>query len=98
MSRKAGYLKNAGNPEEEAQVAQGSYSYVAPDGQRVSVSYVADENGFVPQGDHLPTPPPIPEAILRSLEFIRRQPQKPDVSGFESEPKPSYAEPIYEEN
>ncbi|ENN76007.1 cuticle protein 3 isoform X2 [Dendroctonus ponderosae] len=48
--------------------AHGSYSYTAPDGQHISVTYTADENGFVPQGSHIPTPPPIPEAILKSLQ------------------------------
>ena len=52
---------------------QGSYSYTGPDGITVSLTYTADENGFVPQGDHLPTPPPIPEAILRSLEQNARE-------------------------
>ncbi|KAF7274223.1 hypothetical protein GWI33_013105, partial [Rhynchophorus ferrugineus] len=47
--------------------AQGSFAYVSPEGQRVSVSYTADENGFVPQGSHIPTPPPIPAEILKSL-------------------------------
>lgn len=52
------------------QVAQGQYSYTDPEGNRVSVQYIADENGFQPQGDHLPTPPPIPEAIERALRLL----------------------------
>ncbi|XP_063894255.1 pupal cuticle protein 27-like [Helicoverpa armigera] len=52
--------------------AQGGYSYTGDDGQVYSVRYTADENGFQPQGDHLPTPPPIPEEILKSLEINAR--------------------------
>ncbi|XP_041984401.1 cuticle protein 3-like [Aricia agestis] len=48
--------------------AQGGFSYVGDDGKQYSISYTADENGFQPQGEHLPTPPPIPEEILRALE------------------------------
>ncbi|XP_066250408.1 pupal cuticle protein 36-like [Euwallacea similis] len=47
---------------------RGSYSYISPEGERISITYTADENGFVPQGSHIPTPPPIPEAILKSLQ------------------------------
>ncbi|KAJ8717630.1 hypothetical protein PYW07_005560 [Mythimna separata] len=47
---------------------QGGYSYTGDDGKVYSVKYTADENGFQPQGDHLPTPPPIPEEILKALE------------------------------
>ncbi|KAJ8954059.1 hypothetical protein NQ318_004364 [Aromia moschata] len=47
---------------------QGGYSYTAPDGQQIHIQYAADENGFQPQGDHLPTPPPIPEEIQRAIE------------------------------
>lgn len=48
--------------------AQGGFSYTGDDGQAYSLTYTADENGFQPQGEHLPTPHPIPEEILRSIE------------------------------
>lgn len=62
-----GYLKNAGS-QDETQQAQGSFSYTSPEGEQISLQYTADENGFQPQGAHLPTPPPIPEEILRAIE------------------------------
>lgn len=52
--------------------AQGSYSYTGDDGKVYTIVYTADENGFQPRGDHLPTPPPIPEAILRVIEEANR--------------------------
>lgn len=48
--------------------AQGGYAYTGDDGYQYSVTYTADENGFQPQGEHLPTPHPIPEEILKSIE------------------------------
>ncbi|XP_046970192.1 cuticle protein 3-like [Vanessa cardui] len=48
--------------------AQGGYSYTGDDGQIYSVRYTADVNGFQPQGAHLPTAPPIPEAIAKALQ------------------------------
>ncbi|XP_034248410.1 pupal cuticle protein 36a-like [Thrips palmi] len=48
---------------------QGAYAFTAPDNnQRYTVTYTADENGFLAYGDHLPTPPPVPAEILRALE------------------------------
>jgi hypothetical protein len=58
----SGQLKQIG--EEQGIVIQGSYSYISPDGTPIQVKYIADENGFQPTGDHLPTSPPIPEVTL----------------------------------
>jgi Insect cuticle protein len=58
-----GYNTQQGDNSE--QIVMGSYSYMGDDGQMYTVTYKADANGFQPQGDHLPTPPPIPEAIQK---------------------------------
>lgn len=73
-----GYLKNAGNKDTEAEEVQGSFQYTAPDGTPISIQYLANENGFQPQGAHLPvapTPPPIPAAIARALDWIAAHPE-----------------------
>ncbi|XP_005184996.2 pupal cuticle protein Edg-78E [Musca domestica] len=54
--------------------ATGSSQFYTPEGELIQLTYTADANGFQPQGAHLPTPPPIPEAILKSLEYIRTHP------------------------
>lgn len=95
-----GALKPAGPNGEPAIEAQGGYQYTAPDGQVIRVEYAAGADGFVAKGDHLPTPPPIPEAILRSLAWNAAHPQKEDAY-YKPEPlKPYYrpevtARPIY---
>ncbi|EDW72927.2 uncharacterized protein Dwil_GK17266 [Drosophila willistoni] len=48
-----GQLKDVGT-EHEAIVVRGSYSYVGDDGQTYTINYTADENGFQPEGSHLP--------------------------------------------
>ncbi|XP_011563889.2 larval cuticle protein LCP-17 [Plutella xylostella] len=82
-AQESGVLKNAGR-ENEALEVQGSNQYTAPDGTPVQITYVANENGYQPQGAHLPTPPPaqpIPDYILRSLEYIAAHPPKPEQPG-----------------
>ncbi|XP_063821350.1 larval cuticle protein LCP-14-like [Ostrinia nubilalis] len=51
-------------------VVRGQFQYQSPEGP-VSVTYVADENGYQPQSDLIPTAPPVPAGILRALEYIK---------------------------
>ncbi|GLV39282.1 Cuticular protein 49Ab [Carabus blaptoides fortunei] len=72
LGEEQGKLANRGT-DAEGMKAHGFYTYTGPDSIVYTVTYTADENGFIPQGDHLPTPPPIPEAILKSLDYQRSQ-------------------------
>ncbi|RZB39896.1 Chitin bind 4 domain containing protein [Asbolus verrucosus] len=73
-AQEQGVLKNANSPD-PIEEAQGSYQYTAPDGTPISVQYIANENGFQPQGAHLPVAPPIPPQIQRALEWIAAHPE-----------------------
>uniref|UniRef100_A0A1B0GQ22 Cuticular protein n=1 Tax=Phlebotomus papatasi TaxID=29031 RepID=A0A1B0GQ22_PHLPP len=75
MAHEQGHVNNFGSEQSE-QVVSGGYSYTGDDGKTYTVSYKADANGFQPVGDHLPTPPPIPEAIAKSLAIAARTPQQ----------------------
>ncbi|CRK95976.1 CLUMA_CG009417, isoform A [Clunio marinus] len=75
-AHESGYVKNAGVKDAEIQVAQGYYSYTGPDGHPITVHYTADENGFRAEGDHLPTPPPLPKEIADVWAKIASQPQQ----------------------
>ncbi|CAL7933819.1 unnamed protein product [Xylocopa violacea] len=77
-AQQQGQLKQL-NETNSVVIVQGSYSYSDADGSPIAVSYVADENGFQPQGEHLPTPHPIPAGILKALEYIAAHPD-PDLS------------------
>lgn len=71
-----GQLKAVGN--EAGEVSQGSFSYVGTDGQTYGINYIADENGYQPEGAHLPQPPPIPDAIAKSLAYLATKPPTSD--------------------
>ena len=62
---------------------QGMSFYISPEGQKITLTWTADENGFVPKGDHLPTPPPIPAEIAAML------PTLPELA------EEQYAKPAY---
>lgn len=52
-AQEQGQLQNVGTDQEGIAV-RGQYSYVGPDGVTYTVVYIADENGFQPQGAHIP--------------------------------------------
>lgn len=67
-----GDLKKVG--EIDALEVQGEYSYPNENGEQIHLTYTADENGFHPEGSHLPTAPPVPEAIQRALAYLATVP------------------------
>jgi len=72
-----GVQKNSGQKDKEAEEVHGKASWTAPDGQKINLGWQADENGAVFQGAHLPTPPSppaIPPAIQRALDWIATHP------------------------
>jgi len=46
-------LKNVGT-EQEALSVKGTVTWIAADGVEYTLNYIADENGFQPEGAHLP--------------------------------------------
>ncbi|XP_068903785.1 flexible cuticle protein 12-like [Tenebrio molitor] len=55
-AQEQGQLQNAGS-ENEIMSVKGQFSFVGLDGVTYTVTYIADENGFQPQGAHLPQSP-----------------------------------------
>lgn len=73
--------------EHAVESIKGSYSYNDVNGQPVSLTYTADERGFLPVGAHLPTPPPIPLEILRSLRYLATAKPFVDEQLYDYQPK-----------
>lgn len=63
------FLITISNFQADGIQAQGGFQYTGDDGQVYSISYAAGQEGFQPQGAHLPTAPPVPEEILKALEL-----------------------------
>lgn len=74
--KEEGQPKQIDGSDDLAMQVQGGYQYTAPDGEVISMSYIANENGFQPTGDHIPTPPPVPELIQRALNYLLAHPPK----------------------
>ncbi|XP_073980092.1 endocuticle structural glycoprotein SgAbd-2-like [Rhodnius prolixus] len=77
----SGLLKNAGR-EDEAISVEGTFSWTSPEGVPITITYIADEDGYRAQGDAIPTPPPIPDAIQRALDYIRSLPPPKENQKF----------------
>merc|ERR1719412_1963161 len=69
-----GRIKHIGG--EDANEITGEFSWVSPEGELVSFTYKADENGYQAQGSHLPEAPPLHPHIQRGLELIARVNQR----------------------
>lgn len=73
-------------------VKSGSFSYTSPEGIPISLNYIADENGYRPQGDHLPKPveklPEVQQAEQEHFaslrEILSRTPAVASVSSSSS--------------
>lgn len=75
QAQEDGHLNHVSD-DEAALEARGSFSYTDNEGNTYQVTYVANENGFQPEGAHLPTPPPVPELIQRALQYIAEHPEE----------------------
>eukprot|EP00095_Tigriopus_kingsejongensis_P001250 maker-scaffold850_size89018-snap-gene-0.20 protein:Tk01250 transcript:maker-scaffold850_size89018-snap-gene-0.20-mRNA-1 annotation:"endocuticle structural glycoprotein bd-2" len=94
----------------EVMVMRGSYTYIDADGQDVTVSWVADENGYRAESAILPIAPEIPfpeqaEAVAAQIRFAQQEEQQAAASSnsYSSapapagrfEPAPAPAQPYY---
>ena len=76
---------------------RGAYSYVDPNGQKITVRYTAGKDGFKVEGDHLPrAPAPIPAA---AAPVAAPAPAVAPQNGFVPRASPYYqSSPSYSQN
>ncbi|XP_065368228.1 endocuticle structural glycoprotein ABD-4 [Calliphora vicina] len=71
IHEETGFLKDFSEINPNGVLVQhGQYSYQSPEGDTINVQYTADEHGFRATGDHIPTPPAIPDEIQKGLDQI----------------------------
>ncbi|XP_050466570.1 endocuticle structural glycoprotein SgAbd-3-like [Cataglyphis hispanica] len=70
QAQEHGHLNNVGT-NQEAMEARGSYT--DNEGNTFQVSYIANENGFQPEGAHLSIVPPL---IRKALQYIAEHPEE----------------------
>ncbi|PZC85381.1 hypothetical protein B5X24_HaOG201877 [Helicoverpa armigera] len=58
--QESGEYKN--DTDQQGLVVRGSYKYTAPDGQKISVTYLADKNGYQPTDENAPAKDQAPAA------------------------------------
>jgi len=80
QAEEEGHLNNVGTDNKVVAVVRGSFSYTDSEGKIYKISYVADENGFQPEGTHLPTTPPTPPQIQKALQYIAEHPEEIEES------------------
>ncbi|KAG0720549.1 Cuticle protein AM1199 [Chionoecetes opilio] len=59
---------------EGAVASSGGWSFTFPDGTPAVFTFEADENGYRPVSNLIPTPHPLPAHAIEQIEFARRNP------------------------
>ncbi|XP_071552021.1 cuticle protein AMP4-like [Panulirus ornatus] len=67
-------VETSGSPGSEGQVnIDGFFRFPLPDGVIAEVRFLADENGFQPESELLPQPPPLPDHAQEQIATAERQ-------------------------
>ncbi|XP_026273555.1 endocuticle structural glycoprotein SgAbd-3-like [Frankliniella occidentalis] len=81
--QEVGQLRQLGG-KDVAEVVQGQVQYSDREGNQYDLRFTADENGYHPEGAHLPQPPPIPAEIQRSIEYNLAHPEEDESQKYTS--------------